>query len=282
MGIYYVDGTFVDESDATVSVKDIAILRGFGVFDFLRTYKRRPFHLADHVTRFRNSAKLIGLEIKESDAEIADAVQKTLDQNSDLEEANIRFLYTGGVSSDGVSPEGNGKLIVMVTPKHGLPDSWYTDGAKVCTVDSERFIPGSKSINYLGAVMAQQEAKKENGIEAIYVDRNNRILEGTTTNIFFFKGNEIHTPKDTILPGITRSVILKLAETNFKVIERDINKDEIGDFEEVMITASNKEVVPVIAIDDVTIGSGKVGPSVSKMMTLFRDYTTKYGKNQIH
>ena len=280
MGIYYLDGQFVDEDDAKISVKDIAILRGFGVFDFLRTYNRRPFHLEDHVVRFRNSAKLIGLEIRESDKEIADAVVQTLDKNPGFQEANVRFLYTGGISTDGVSPQSTGKLVVMVNAKHQLPDSWYSDGTKVCTVDAERYIPGSKSSNYLGAVMAQQEAKVSNGIEAIYVDRDNRILEGTTTNIYFFKGKEIHTPKDTILPGITRTVLLKLAQSEFKIIERDIDKSEIADFDEVMISASNKEVVPVVQMDDIIIGDGKVGAGVNKIMSLFRDYTTKYGEGK--
>lgn len=281
MGVYYVGGEYVDESDASISVKDLAILRGFGVFDFLRTYNRRPFHIEDHVTRFRNSAKLIGLTFKETDDEIAAIVQTTLDKNPEVEEANIRFLYTGGISSDGVSPEGNGKLIVMVTPKHELPSTWYSDGTKVVTVDAERYIPGSKSINYLGAVIAQQHAKKKGGIEAVYIDRHKRILEGTTTNIFFFKDGQVHTPVDAILHGITRSVILELMSEEYEIVQRDITLEEVSQFDEVIITASNKEVVPVVEINDTTIGNGKPGPFGKHVMTMFKDYTDKYGKGLI-
>ena len=100
----------------------------------------------------------------------------------------MRIVYTGGVSSDGVTPEGNGILIVMVTPKLELPETWYTEGANLVTAEIERFIPGAKSTNYLSAIWALGRAHEMDAIESIYVDRNNRIMEGTTTNIFCYDG----------------------------------------------------------------------------------------------
>jgi len=281
MDIYYIDGEFVAEDKAVISAKDLAVLRGFGVFDFLITYNKRPFYLKEHVQRLENSAEKIGLTLNHTNEAIRGIVEKTVRRNTQHEESNIRIVYTGGVSSDGVTPEGNGKLMVMVTPKLELPDWWYTEGAKIITLDIERFIPGAKSTNYLTAVWALQQAHHQEAIESIYVDRNNRMLEGTTTNFYFFKDNKLITTQSDILPGITRGVVMELVKGYFDVEFRDIDKDEIGSMEEVFISASNKEIVPIIRINDTAVGDGKPGANTRKVMQLFKDYTTAYGQGKV-
>ena len=278
MDIYYIDGQFVDEDKAVVSAKDIVVLRGFGVFDSLITYNKRPFRLKEHVERLKNSAKHIGLEIGPGNEEICKITEETIKLNPDHEESKIRIVYTGGISSDGVTPEGNGSLMVMVTPRHMLPDRCYTDGTKIITVDIERILPGAKSTNYLSAIYALSQARRQNAIESVYVDRHDRVLEGTTTNFFMFRDNKLITAGKDILPGITRSVILELADGNFEVEIRDIDKREIASAEEIFITASNKEVVPVIKVNDLTVGNGKPGPQTRKVMQLFRDYTNAFSR----
>jgi len=278
---YYIDGNFVEEDDAQLSVKDITVLRGYGVFDFLITYNRRPFYLKEHVARLEHSASEIGLELQHSNSQMCEIVEETIKRNDHHTESNIRIVYTGGISPDGVTPQGNGILMVMVTPKLELPDWWYTDGASVATVDMERFIPTSKSTNYLNAVFAQQLAKKQGSIEAIYVDRENRVLEGTTTNIFGVKDSTIVTPPDGILPGITRSVVLELAKGRHDVELRHIDKEELKEFNEIFISASNKEIVPVIKVDDMVVADGKPGMQTRKIMSLFREYTDAYGQGTI-
>ena len=281
MDIYYIDGEFITEDKAVISAKDLSVLRGFGVFDFLITYNKRPFYLKEHVQRLENSAEKIGLALNHTNEEICDIVEETVRRNTHHEESNIRIVYTGGVSSDGVTPEGNGKLMVMVTPKLELPDWWYTEGAKIITLDIERFIPGAKSTNYLTAVWALQQAHHQEAIEAIYVDRNNRMLEGTTTNFYFFEDKRLITTQSDILPGITRSVVLELVKGHFDVELRDIDKDEIGSMQEVFISASNKEIVPIIRIDETVVGDGKPGINTRKMMQLFKDYTRLYGQGRV-
>ncbi|SMC83934.1 branched-chain amino acid aminotransferase [Desulfocicer vacuolatum DSM 3385] len=280
MDIYYIDGQFIEEDKATLSAKDITVLRGFGVFDFLITYNKRPFYLEAHVARLENSAKKIGLTLRHTNAEICDIVHRAIGKNPHHDESNIRIVYTGGISPDGVTPRGNGKLMVMVTPKYVLPEWWYTDGAAVITVEMERFIPESKSTNYLSAVFAQQEAHKKGAIEAIYVDRENRVLEGTTTNLFAFKGNTVITPPDAMLPGITRSVVLELIKEKFTLEMRHIDMAELKEMDEIFITASNKEIVPVIKINDMVVADGKPGKKTRQVMALFRDYTTAYGQQR--
>ena len=281
MDTYYIDGQYVDEDKCVLSVKDIIVLRGFGVFDFLITYNKRPFYLKAHVQRLETSAQKIGLKLRHSNEEICAIVEETIRRNTHHDESNIRIVYTGGVSSDGVTPEGNGYLIVMVTPKLQLPDWWYSDGAKLVTAEIERFIPGAKSTNYLTAVWALERAHAMDAIESIYVDRNNRLLEGTTTNFFCFKENKLITPKLDILHGITRSVLVDLVKGHFDLDVREIQKDELSSMEEVFISASNKEIVPIIQVDDIVIGDGQPGPRTRKVMQLFRDYTTAYGQGKV-
>ncbi len=280
MDTYYIDGKFLSDDRSLISVKDIVVLRGFGVFDFLITYNKRPFHLEEHVQRLENSAKCIGLEINHTNSEICEIVQETVNRNHHHMESGIRIVYTGGISSDGLNPEGRGILMVMVTPKLELAPRWYTDGAKIITVGVERFLPSAKSTCYLSAVHAVQQARKQKAIEAVYVDRNNRILEGTTTNFFFFKKNKLVTSHRDILPGITRSVIIELAKDFYGVETRDIDSSELYDMEEVFITASNKEVMPIVKVNDLQIGNGRVGEHTRRIMQLFRDYTNSYGQGK--
>lgn len=281
MDTYYIDGKFVSEDEAVLSVKDITVLRGFGVFDFLITYNKRPFRLEKHVARLENSARHIGLELNHSNKEICEIVMQTIEKNPDHKEENIRIVYTGGISSDGVTPQGNGILMVMATPKHELPDWWYTKGAKIITVDMERFIPEAKSSNYLSAVFAQQKAHSQGAIEAIYKNKDNRLLEGTTTNLFAFKGTTLITPPGGILPGVTRSAVLELLEKKYDIVLDFIPQADLADMDEMFITASNKEIVPIIQVDDIIIANGKPGEKTLALMADWKAYTTAYGLGEV-
>jgi branched-chain amino acid aminotransferase len=276
MGIYYFDGQFVDEDRAVISVNDMAVLRGYGVFDFMRTYNKKPFYLKEHIDRFFNSASLVGLVLPCTKEELFSIVMETLNKN-DYDESNVRIVFTGGISPDSVSPANLGKLMVMVTPKHELPAWWYEKGVKIITNNVERYIPEAKSTNYMNAVLTQQDAKKAGAVESVYVDRDGRVLEGTTTNIFLYIEGKWITPDRGILPGITRSVVLDLMNDKFEVELRDLSRGDISRAEEILITASNKEVVPVIQVEDRIIGSGKPGDKTKQVMKLFNEYTRNYG-----
>ncbi len=279
MDTYYIDGKFVGEDEAHLSIKDITVLRGYGVFDFMITYNRLPFHLKEHVTRIENSAKEIGLRMNHTHSQICEAVLQTIERNPDHKESNIRIIYTGGVSPDGITPQGNGILMVMVTPKQELPVWWYTDGAPIATVNMERFIPTAKSTNYLSAVFAQQEARKTGGIEAVYVDKKNRVLEGTTSNFFGIRDGVLITPQDGILPGITRQVVLELVKNSYAVQLRHIDKTELPGLDEIFLSASNKEIVPVVKVDDIIIGDGHPGEITKDVMGLFKNFTDEYSQD---
>lgn len=277
MDTYYINGRFVGDNEALISVKDLAVLRGYGVFDFLRTYGQRPFHLADHIHRLRRSAHLIGIQVPWPDDEIASIVTQTLSHN-DHPEYNIRLVITGGLSEDSITPAQTPQLIVMVTALHDLPDTWYREGAKVVTNNLQRFVPAAKSINYIPGILAMYDARAQDAIESLYVDHDGHVSEGTTTNFFGFVQGRLLTPQGGLLPGVTRQVVMDLARQKFEVVETAMRRDELRLLEEAFVTASNKQIVPVVQIDSIIVGDGSPGPRTRQIMQLFKDYTEQYAR----
>jgi branched-chain amino acid aminotransferase len=281
MGIYYVDGEYVPEEKAVIPVTDMAVLRGYAVFDFLRTYGGKPFHLNDHLQRLRRSAELIGLSTPWPKSELELIVNETVRRNA-YEEANIRLVVTGGFSSDSITPDAKSRLLVLVTKVKSLPKEWYTDGVKVVTTEVNRYIPEAKSTNYVNAVIALGRAREKGAVESLYVDDNLQVREGTTTNVFLVKGSRLMTPEAGILPGITRKVILTICRDVFPVMQRSVSVDELRNADEVFISASNKQVVPVVRVDDFTIGDGKPGKVTLEVMQRFLKYTEEWGRSALH
>ncbi len=218
----------------------------------------------------------MGLTLDVSIKEMERRVLKTLAKNNH-KESNIRIVATGGVSDDNLTPAGKTQLIIMVTPVMQLPDTYYTDGVKIITSQTERYLPGAKTNNYIPAILMLEEAKKRQAIEAVYTSTEGYILEGTTSNFFAVIGNTLTTPPEArILPGITRQVIIQLANSTSTCDIRNIHREEIRLMDEAFITASNKEIIPVIAIDDIPVGKGKPGKKTGNLMKQFRKYTKAF------
>ena len=277
MGTYYIDGEFVPSSEAAIPVTDLAVLRGFGVFDFMRTYGGRPFHLDSHINRLMNSARLIGLGCPWSYDEIYEIANQTLAKN-DYPESNVRLVITGGDSDDSITPGSKPRLMVMVNPIKTFPESWYQDGVKIITVEINRYNPGAKSIDYIRAIQSLQQAKKFDAVEAVYLDQKGNVLEGTTSNLFAVIDGEIITPEEDILPGITRDVVLDIAASDYPIQLRAISRQELLEADELFLSSSNKEVLPVVMVDNQEIAHGAVGSVTSHVMELFRKYTALYSQ----
>lgn len=275
MAIYYMDGKFVPEAEATLPVSDLIILRGYGVFDFLRTYGGRPFHLDAHIRRLRNSAQLIGLSCPWSFQEIKDIVTGTLAKN-DFPESNVRLMITGGDSTDSITPGEKPRLLVMVNALKTFPAEWFETGVKITTKDVTRFIPGAKSIDYIRGILALNEAHRIDAVESIYVDNRGWVREGTTSNIFAVIGGELVTPPDDILPGVTRDVTLDLVTPMTTPQLRPLSRDELYRADEVFLSSSNKEIMPVVQVDGKTIANGRPGSMTRRIMALFKEYTINY------
>jgi branched-chain amino acid aminotransferase len=275
MSVYYIDGEFARADDASIPVSDLAVVRGYGVFDFLRTYGGKPFHLQAHLERLERSAKAIQLDLLWTREELTQIVLETLARNP-YHEANIRIVLTGGSSDDFITPGSEPRLMVMVTPAKVIPDHYYETGAKVVTVADERYMPTVKSLNYIPAILALKQAQAHNALDAIYVNKNKMALEGTTTNLFAFFGDTLVTPSEGVLWGITRQVVLEMAADLYEVSARDLPLEELLKADEVFITSSNKQIMPVSTIDDSTIGRGKPGKHTQRLMALFDQVTAAH------
>ncbi|BHH84626.1 aminotransferase class IV [Desulforhopalus sp. 52FAK] len=276
MDIYYVGGQFVKEDEALISVNDLSVIRGYGVFDFLRTYNGVPFHLNDHLKRLQNSARLIGLKLPLPVEEIKVLIEKGLSLSAHKEK-NVKIIVTGGLSEDGITPGETPQLLLMITATIAFPASYYEQGAKLITSHVDRFMPGAKTINYIPAILCKNDAKAQGAVEAIFVDRNGYMQEGTTSNLFVVRDGSLITPPcDRVLPGITRQVVLELAKKSMDIIERPIHKDEVRLLDEVFITSSVKEVIPITCIDSTEINNNYIGPITQNIMTWFAERTANY------
>ena len=276
MSVFYINGEFVSADRAAISARDLAILRGFGVFDFLRTYGGVPFQLGAHLRRLQRSAELIELACPWDLEELGEIVMKTLRRNSFVE-SGIRLVLTGGDSPNGFMPGGDSRLLVMISALQNLPATAYRRGAAVATVDQYRHLPEAKTINYIPGIMAQRQAQRRvpDAIDAIYrVD--GQIVEGTRSNIFICKGGRWITPDAGLLPGISRAEVIKLLGRGGQLELRAISLDEFYAADEIVLTSSTKEIVPIVKVDDVRIGAGVPGENSRQLMRQWRAMTDAY------
>jgi branched-chain amino acid aminotransferase len=265
---WYIGGQWVHPDMAAISINDVAVLRGYSVFESLRTYDRRPFHLDLHLTRLYRSARLIELEIPWLSEHIAEVVREIIVRNS-YRHAAIRLLVTGGESEDGILPSGKPMLVVLITPLAERDMERFEKGCRLITTKLQRISPEAKTANYIAAVRALKEATRRSAEDALFVNEREHVLEATRSNFFIFHGDTLITPRRGILVGITRNIVLELARSKFIIEERPILLEELALSDEAFITSSSKEITPVVQIDDLVIGDGKSGPRTYQLEQLF-------------
>jgi branched-chain amino acid aminotransferase len=272
---HYLNNFWVKKEALKISAFDLVVTRGFGVFDFLRTYNKKPFFLEEHLDRFFNSLSILEMKSSKTKKEIEKIIEEGIKKNN-FEETDIKIIQTGGESDDGITPKGKYNFIVMFTPATLYPKQYFEKGIALITYPFSRLFPEAKSLNYLAGVLAIKNAKKRKAVEALYVDKK-KIYECVISNFFAVVGEKLITPKQNILIGITRQVVINLAKKlGFKVEERDLFLKEIPKFSEAFITASNKEIMPVVRIDNQRISNGKVGKITKILMKEFRELTKNY------
>ena len=275
MSAGWMNGRIMDESEMVLPVRDLGILRGYGVFDFLRTYKKRPFHLEDHMMRLKNSADQIGLTIPYNVEELEEAMLDLLD-HCDEEEVGLRIVCTGGLSKDSLTSRAGVNLFILLEPIKTPPAEWYRNGVKVISYSHKRYRPESKSLNYIPAIEAMHEAEKHGAVEALYCDDSGQISEGTTSNIFIRKDGLWLTPGRDILKGVTRQVILNLIDPD-ELQTRDLYLADLDKAEEIFITSSSREILPVNQLDERFFGECP-GPETRKMIQAFKEYVNSPDK----
>ncbi|MCB1108444.1 MAG: aminotransferase class IV [Chlamydiia bacterium] len=245
--IYFVNDHFT--SEAKLSLLDLGVLRGFGVFEFARTYQGIFFHLDHHIKRFFNSARTIGLYSPYSASEIEKFCYELLEKNS-LSECSVKMVLTGGISLNGFEPEGNSTfaLIANTLPPPPKP-------LAIATAYYERYLPECKTLNYLPAILEQQKARANGFDEVLFLDHSGNILEGARENFFAIKHGTLVTPKLGVLPGVTRQFVIDVAQDIMNVEERCMAYAELPDCEEVFFTSTAKEIAPIARIDSMVFSS---------------------------
>ncbi len=270
----YLNGKILPVQDAMVSVYDIGLLRGYGIYEGITTYKNKPFRLADHLARFRASAKILDLTVPFSDEEIRGAIESLVSKNG-FERTNLRVILTGGNTIAGIEFDADKPTFYILAEEYkSLPSEMYASGASLITHEHQRALPEYKTINYITAVQVQKERKAKGAIEVLYVS-NGKVLEAATSNIFIVNDGVVITPKNNVLAGITRKVVIEVAEKKYSVVEREVTTDELFSADEVFLTASYKEIVPIVAIDGKKIAQGKVGDVTQVLMNDFKEYAEK-------
>ena len=275
----YLDGKFVDQADAKVSVFDHGLLYGDGIFEGIRLYQGNIFRLDEHLERLEFSAKALLLKMPWSRKEIADATCETCRQNN-LTDGYIRLVVTRGVGDLGLSPWlcPTPSLFIIADKIALYPAEHYTTGLSIVTVPTRRTNPAAlspavKSLNYLNNILAKIEARQAGALEAILLNDQGYVAECTGDNIFIVHKGEILTPAASqgALKGITRDTIFDIAkEIGVPIREADLTRYDVWCADESFLTGTGAEVIPVVKLDGREIGTGKPGPITQKVLTAFR------------
>lgn len=239
--------------DANISVADLSIQRGYGIFDFLKTINHKPIFIEDYFNRFYHSAKEMHLEVELSRTQLHEAILKLIARNN-IPNSGIKIILTGGFSEDGytmVKPN----LIIIQTPLN-IIENTTSNGLALVSYNHQRQIPQVKTIDYLQAIRLQKFVK-ENAADDLLYHNNGKVRECPRANFFIVTNHEIITAKDEILNGITRKKILSLDVPGYTFVERDFTLDEAYQSKEAFISSSTKNAFPVDKIDGKLIGDGK-------------------------
>ena len=282
----YLNGKFVDQAKAVVSVFDHGLLYGDGVFEGIRSYNGLVFKLRDHIDRLFESAHTIMLAIPMSKPQLIEVVTRSLRVNR-LRDAYIRLVVTRGEGDLGLDPRKCRKPTVFaIADKIQLyPRSLYERGLALITVATQRNVPEAlnpqiKSLNYLNNILAKIEAINAGYEEAIMLSASGYVTECTGENLFIVKGARLLTPPPHIgvLRGITRKTVMELGERQrLQVREELLTRHDLFNANEVFLTGTAAEIVPVVKIDGRVIGAGRPGPVTQALQQSFRQLTKTEG-----
>ena len=278
--LVYVNGHFVPQDEARVSVYDHGYLYGDGIYETMRAYGGKIFLLKRHLSRLKRSADAIALALPLPLEKIGDALIEALTVNK-LREAYIRIQVSRGTGEIGLDPALclAPTMVILVKPFKDYPPELYRDGVAVAVVNTRRNHPlaqdpSIKSTNFLNNILAKIESLKANAYEGIMLNWKGYVAEGTISNIFTVKKDVLHTPHlDTgILEGITRDLVLSLAKRlQVPVKEAMLRPRDLLRADECFITNTTLEIMPVTIVDGQRIGSGRPGPVTMKLLNAYRN-----------
>lgn len=273
----YHRGSFVDAARLTVPVLDRGFQFGDGVYETLRTYGRMPFRLASHVARLRRSAASLGIESPISDRELSEVITGGINRvPTDATEVSVRVLLTRGVSAlnYGLPLHPAPELYAFFQPLPERHHSVLERGVTVVTLVEEKAarLSSVKLMNGVPSILALANARKSGAYEVLRVNREGRLLEGFISNVSAVKGDQLFTApvSEGILDGVTRGVVLDLArEHGLTVVEAPLPLADALAADELFLTHTSSGVVPVVAVDDHPIGTGRPGDVTRKLAAWF-------------
>ncbi len=273
-----INGTLVPKEDAKISVFDHGLLYGDGVFEGMRSYGGRVFRLEQHLRRLWDSARAICLEIPISREEMADRVNTTLQAN-EIQDGYVRLIVTRGIGTLGLDAHlTRDPQVIVITDHIALyPREYYDQGLKIITASTVRNHPGAlnpriKSLNYLNNILAKIEGHQAGCVEALMLNHLGEVSECTGDNIFLVRDGVLRTPPISagILEGVTRQAVIELAEEEGIPVEQiTLTRHDVYSADECFLTGSAAEVVPVVIVDERTIGDGKPGPITRRLIDRF-------------
>lgn len=274
----YISGKYYDKENAKVSVYDHGLLYGDGVFEGMRSYSGKVFRMEQHLDRLWDSAKAIWLTIPMTKQAMADAVNDTLKLNG-ITDGYIRLVVTRGAGSLGLDPtKTSDPQIIIITDHIQLyPKEMYENGLAIITASTIRnhsaaLSPRIKSLNYLNNIMAKIEGLQAGCVEALMLNAKGEVAECTGDNIFLIKRGKLLTPSNDagILEGITREAVIEIAQkAGIEVHQIPLTKHDVYVADEVFLTGSAAEIIPVIKVDSRIIGEGKPGPITKDLTNRF-------------
>ena len=273
----YLNGALVPREKATVSPFDRGFLYGYGLFETMRSYGGCVFRLDRHLARLMHSARFLLAAALDPD-ELRQAIYKTLEANN-LSDARIRLTISAGEGERSLEPPKEGMPpIIVVAERLALHPQLYLKGVRAAIVRLRRNslspLCGIKSTNYLDNLIAHSEAVALGADEAILLNERGFVAECSTSNIFLVVAGKLLTPSEEsgILPGITREAVLELARaTGVEVVEGEIPVEDLRRADEVFLTTSVREIVPIVSVDGSLIASGKPGEVTKILLAAYRE-----------
>ncbi|MBC5994555.1 aminotransferase class IV [Pontibacter cellulosilyticus] len=254
----FVNGDFMPAPQAVLHVSDLAVQRGYGVFEFFKVDRLTPLFLDDYLERFYNSASHMHLQVPHTKQELKQILEKLINLNN-LEESGVKMILTGGYSENGFDPTAP-NLVIQQQPLVLPSKEKVEKGISIITHEYLRDFPLVKTINYSVGIWLQHRIRERNAEEVLYF-KDKIVTEFPRCNFFIVtKDNTVVTPAQNILKGITRKNVMALASKKYKAEERDITLEEVMQAKETFLTSTTKRILPIVQIDGNTIGSGKPGP----------------------
>jgi branched-chain amino acid aminotransferase len=261
--VVFINENFIEEDKAMLHISDLALLRGYGIFDFFRTVNHRPLFLEDHLDRFFNSAFTMRLQFETTREELKSIIQQLIKKNN-IPASGIRILLTGGYSTDNYQCTAP-NLVITQHPLNPHSAESFSKGLKVITHEYRRELPDVKTTNYIMGIWMQEKIKEYQAEDVLYHFQG-EVSEFPRSNFFIVTNEDvIVTPAENILKGITRMKTIELAKKVFEVEQRVITMDDVRYAKEAFLTSTTKRILPVVQVDDMIIGSSGPG-NVTKIL----------------